>query len=284
MSRWLLGALAVMYCAAAGAANARAPERWIVASSYVAEIVVALGAADQIVGVGGGTDHIDALRSVPRLPGFRQSSAEPLLALAPQRVLMTDEWVVPATVTQLRAAGIRVEILDGEQTAAGVERRIRAVAALLGRPSAGERLVRRFRADMAEAQQFVARVKQRPRVVFILAGGARPTLVGGRGTNAAQLIELAGGHNVADQIDGFRTMSQESMIEAAPEIIVTNQDGLAAAGPSGPVALRAPGAALTPAGRAGRLVTVPGEYLQGMGILTPAGIRQLATQLHPELR
>jgi iron complex transport system substrate-binding protein len=264
--------------------RALASERWIVANSYVAEIVVALGAADQVVGVGGGTEHIAELRNVPRLPGFRQTSAEPLLALAPQRVLMTDEWVVPVTIAQLRAAGVQVELLDGEQSEAGVERRIRTVAALLGRVSAGEALVARFRREMAESRRFVAKAVRQPRVIFILAGGSRPTLVGGRGTNAAQLIELAGGRNVAAQIEGFRTMSQESMIEAAPEIIVTNLDGMARSGTGEPVALRAPGAALTPAGRSGRLVTVPGEFLQGMGILTPEGVRKLAIQLHPELR
>jgi ABC-type hemin transport system substrate-binding protein len=49
-----------------------------------------------------------------------------------------------------------------------------------------------------------------------------------------------------------------------------------------PVALSAPGAMATPAGKAGRLITVPGQYLQGMGILTPEGIRVLGRQLHPE--
>lgn len=264
-------------------ADTAPPERWIVANSYVAEIVVALGATQQVVGVGGGTEHIRELSAVPRLPGFRQSSAEPLLALAPSRVLMTDEWVVPNTVAQLRAAGVAVDVLDGEQTEAAVERRIRRVAALLKRTDQGEALIARFRREMSDARRLVARAPSRPRVLFILAGGARPTLVGGLGTNAAQLIELAGGVNVADQIDGFRTMSQESMIEAAPEIIVTNADGLALSAGGTPVALRAPGAALTPAGRNGRLVSIPGEYLQGMGILTPAGVTRLAALLHPGL-
>lgn len=265
-------------------AQAAQPDRYIVANSYVAEIVVALGAASDIAGVGGGTDHIPELRAVPRLPGFRQSSAEPLLALAPSHVLMTDEWVVAGTVEQLRAAGVDVHLLDGTQTEAGVERRIRTVASLLRREAAGEALITRFRNDMAEARRFVARAKSRPRALFVLAGGSRPTLVGGRDTNAAQLIEMAGGENVAATISGFRAISQEAMIESAPDIIVTNADGLTRIGGGLPVALRAPGAMLTPAGREGRLVSVPGEYLQGMGLLTPEGIRRMALQLHPELR
>jgi iron complex transport system substrate-binding protein len=189
---------------------------------------------------------------------------------------------VPQTVEQLRAAGVKVDVIDGEQSPAGVERRIRFVAQVLGRVSEGERLVQRFRKEMAEDAARVATVKRRPRALFILAGGNRPTLVGGKGTNVAALLDLAGADNVAEAFEGFKVMSQEAMIEAAPEFILTNKDGTT---PSDgvPVALRAPGALATPAGKAGRLITVPGQYLQGMGILTPQGIRELGRQLHPGL-
>lgn len=255
-------------------------ERWIVTNSYVADIVVALGGAPWIVAVGGGTDHIEALKGVPRLPGFRQTSAEPMLSVSPTRVLVTNEWTVPQTLEQLKAAGVVVDVLDAEQTPAGVERRIRLVASLMGEPARGEELVARFRRDMAEVSAQIARLKRRPRALFVLAGGARPTLVGGKGSNVAALLELAGAQNVASGVEGFKAMSTEAMIEAAPEFILTNQDGTTLAD-GVPVALRAPGARDTPAGKAGRLITIPGQYLQGMGILTPEGIRVLARQLHP---
>jgi iron complex transport system substrate-binding protein len=261
---------------------AQSAERLIVTNSYVADIVVELGGAAQVVAVGGGTEHLAALSKVPRLPGFRQTSAEPMLAVAPTRVILSAEWQVPQTVEQLRAAGVKVDVIDGEQSPAGVERRIRFVAQVLGRVSEGERLVQRFRKEMAEDAARVATVKRRPRALFILAGGNRPTLVGGKGTNVAALLDLAGADNVAEAFEGFKVMSQEAMIEAAPEFILTNKDGTT---PSDgvPVALRAPGALATPAGKAGRLITVPGQYLQGMGILTPQGIRELGRQLHPGL-
>ncbi|MFM8900906.1 MAG: hemin ABC transporter substrate-binding protein [Burkholderiales bacterium] len=257
-----------------------AAERLIVTNSYVAEIVVALGGASQIVAVGGGSDHLTELAKVPRLPGFRQTSAEPMLAVSPTRLLISNEWVVPQTLDQLRAAGVKVDVIDGEQTPAGVERRIRFVATVLGKVAEGERLVAKFRTDMNEVATQVAKLPRKPKALFVLAGGQRPTLVGGRGTNVAALLDLAGGDNVAETFDGFKVMSAEAMIEAAPEFILTNQDGTV---PSDgvAVALRAPGALATPAGKAGRLITVPGHYLQGMGILTPAGIREVARALHP---
>lgn len=263
-------------------ALAQKPERWIVTNSYIADIVVALGGAERIVAVGGGSDHIAELKAVPRLPGFRQTSAEPMLSVGPTRVVVSNEWTVPQTLDQLRAAGVAVDVIDAEQTPAGVERRIRHVARLLKKEAEGDKLVQRFQRELKEAQAFVARAPRRPRALFVLAGGARPTLVGGRGSNVAALLELAGAHNVAEGIEGFKVMSMEAMIEAAPEFILTNQDGTQAVD-GVPVALKAPGALATPAGKAGRLITIPGQYLQGMGILTPQGVLLLARQLHPGL-
>ncbi len=257
-----------------------AQERWVVTAAYAAEIVVALGGSSRIVALGGNTDHLEGLAHLPRLQGFRQTSAEPFLSFNPTRVLMTNEWVQPQTVEQLRAAGVKVDILDGEHNPAGVERRIRRIAELLGQAEAGEQLIRRFHQDMAAAAREVSAIKQRPRAIFILAGGKRPLLVGGRGTQAAALIELAGGINVAQDIEGFKPMSQESMIQAAPEVILTNKDGLTPTADGLPIALKSPGAAATPAARQGRVINIPDRYLGGMGIYTPQGIRLLMREMH----
>lgn len=275
----ILSAVMTLCLGSAGSAIAAATERWIVPNSYVAEIVVALGARDRVVGTGGGSDHILELEGVPRLRGFRQSSAEPMLSLAPTHLVMVRGWALPQVLAQMRAAGVKVEVLDDEQSPAGVARRVRAVAQLLGKAAEGERLIARFQLELAEVAALIAKQAKRPRALFVLAGGGRPTLVGGRGTNAAALLELAGAQNAAQGIEGFKVMSVEAMIEAAPEYILTNRDGTSA-NDGVPVALRAPGALQTPAGRAMRLITVPGHYLQGMGLLTPQGAMAVARQLH----
>lgn len=281
-SAGLIGAACMRLGHAQQASAAASAERWIVTNSYVAEIVVALGGAARIVAIGGGAQHLAELKGVPVLPGFRQTSAEPMLSVSPTRVVITSDWAMPQTLAQLRAAGVKVDVLDAAPTVAGAEVRIRAIARLMDVPAAGEALVARFRSELAQARARVARASRKPRALFILAGGGRPTLVGGRNSQAAMLIELAGGVNVADSVEGFKVMSQEAMIEAAPEFILTNQEGLTPADGL-PVALKAPGALYTPAGRAGRLITVPGHYLQGMGLFTPQGMLVLARQFHPDL-
>jgi iron complex transport system substrate-binding protein len=253
---------------------AHAKARWVVVDSHVVEIVAALGRRDVLVAVGGGTDHVEGLAGVPRLPGYRQTSAEPLLALGANRLLTTPERMAPQTLDQLRAAGMTIDLMDPESSPAGVTRRIRQVAKALGDEPAGEQLVARFESELAQARALVKPGSRQTRALFVLAGGGRPMVVGGIDTNPGQLIVLAGGVHAAPGLQGFKSLSPEAMIEAAPEIIITNRDGLVPRD-GAPLVLQAPGAMLTPAGRAGRVISLPGEYLQGMGLLTPRAIREL---------
>ena len=257
--------------------------RLVVLDSTLVEIIVALGGANRIVGTVSGVEHLPELAHTPKLPGFRQSSAESILALTPDVLLMGSDRALPQTLQQVAAAGVQVVRLGDEASEAAAEQRIRAVAHLLRRPARGEALARRFRQEMAQARAWVARAKSQPKAIFILAGGGRPTVAGGRGTNTAALLEMAGARNVANDFDGYRILSQEALLMAAPEFILTNEDGLVPSG-GAPAVLNAPGAAATPAARAGRLITLPGRYLQGLGLSTPEGIRLLAGRFHPELQ
>ena len=131
------------------------PPRYLVLGSYLAEIVVALGEADRVVGVGGGTEHVGELAHLPVVRGFRQSSAEGLLSMAPTDVLIGSAFARPETLDQLRDAGIRVHVFPTEiATLDIVPVRIREIGRLTGRTAEAEALVGRFEADLAEARAF----------------------------------------------------------------------------------------------------------------------------------
>ena len=251
--------------------------RWLSLQSFVSEIVVSLGGADRIVAVGGGQEHLTELSDRPRIPGFRQTSAEMLLALAPTDLLVTQEHLMPQTLQQLEAAGVRVHLLDARSDEAGVIARIAQIGQLLQTEAAAQDLSRQF-AEALAMQRGQATWRTAPRGVFILAGGGRPTVVAGGDTHPGALLRLAGAQNLADSLSGFKSLSQEFLAAAQPEFILTNPDGLQG---DPPVVLSAPGARLTAATQQQRLVALPGYLLQGMGIHTPQAIAQLHEALRP---
>ena len=259
-------------------------ERYLIIGSYLAEIMVELGVEDEIVGVSGGTDHIPELAGKPVIPGYRNTSAEAMLSLAPTVALLAGRQTRPEIVMQLQAAGVKVHLFPDDVVSLDiVPERIREIGRLIDRQDKAEQLVAEFEADLAAAIVFAERSTSRPRGLFILSGGGRPTVVAGSDTHIALLLRLAGAENVTHGISHFKPMSQEVMLEAAPEFILVNEEGLETKGGI-PVALSAPGALLTPAGQSGNVFALPGGYLQGLGLNSPKAIRAIAVQIHPELR
>jgi iron complex transport system substrate-binding protein len=73
-------------------------------------------------------------------------------------------------------------------------------------------------------------------------------------------------------------MSPEALVAAAPEVVLTTDEGLQAVG--GRAALLAsPGFAATPAGRAARVVSLDALLLLGFGPRLPAAVTALNQRL-----
>lgn len=256
--------------------------RLVVTDGGLAGIVVALGGANRLAAVGGDADHLAELVAVPRLPAIPEPTADPLLAFDPARVVLCAEWANPRTLDELHQAGVRVHVVDDEPTASGVARRIRVIAEVLDKSAEGEALVARFQQDMREVARLVARVRRRPRALFVRADEHQTLRVAGHRSAMSALLGLLGTDNVAGAFDGFEPLGRQDMIAAAPEVILTNPAGTVNhAGV--PLALHAPGALDTPAGRGHRVIAVQGPDLQGIGLHTPRGIRQLGRQIHPAI-
>lgn len=89
-------------------------------------------------------------------------------------------------------------------------------------------------------------------------------MAAGQDTAADAMIGLIGGTNAARGFTGYRPLSPESAVAAAPELVLVTRSGLASLG--GEDALWAlPGLSLTPAGRERRLLVEDDLALLGFG-------------------
>jgi iron complex transport system substrate-binding protein len=251
----------------AQAAPARA--RIVSLSSAISEIIFALGAGDQVVAVAQGITYPEAAAALPHVGPARTVTAEPVLQFRPTLVL-GDTTLPAATVQQLRAAGVRVELLPGD-AAANVSARVRTVGTLLNRRPRGDALADSLsRALTREAALPPLQV----RALFVYARGGTSAFVSGTGTGAHEMLTLAGARNAAVGFAGYRPVTAEAVAAAAPDVIVVPARGLSSiGGVSGLLAL--PGLAQTPAGRARRVVAVDDQLLLGFGPRTIDAVREL---------
>lgn len=277
MMRTTLAAIALS--GLAGAAWA-APERIVVAGGSLTEIVYALGAADRIVGVDLTSMYPAEAMERPQIGYYRQLAAEGILSLAPDLVLVSSDAGPPATIDQIRAAGIPVAVIPESFTPAGIPERVRAVGAALELPAEAEAIAAAVQSDLDAVEAALPVETEHPSAIFVLGLSNGAPLVAGAATAADAVITLAGGRNAFHDMEGYKPGATESIAAAQPDWIIFAAHAAQTVG--GPADLAAlPAFAGTEAAQEGRILIVDALYFLGMGPRAPMAIRDIATTLHP---
>ncbi|MFH7042901.1 hemin ABC transporter substrate-binding protein [Paucibacter sp. JuS9] len=263
-------------------AHAAPAQRLISVGGSMTEVVYALGAEASLVGVDSTSVYPAVARMLPDVGYMRTLSAEGLLALAPTLVLATEDAGPPAVLRQLELAKVPLHILRSEHRFEGLLARVERVGELLGRTPQARALVERMRNGWATGQQRVQQLSQAskpPRVLFVLAHSMAQLRISGEGTAADAMLTYAGARNALAGVSGYKQLTPEAAIAAAPDVILTTNEGLQAAGGIAPL-LQAPGLALTPAGRAKRVIAYDALELLGFGPRLPQLLPRLAESLY----
>jgi len=262
---------------------AEAAPRIVCLGGTLTEIVFALGAGDAVVGVDTSSTFPAATAAIPKVGYQRNVAAEGILALRPSLLLATSDAGPPAALQQLRDSGLKVEVLPSPLSVAATKATITAVAHAIGRDDAAAPLLAAIDSDVgrlpAQADGSTA-----PRVLFVYARGAGTLLVAGGETAADEMIRLAGARNAVTESNGFKPLTAESVIAAAPDVVLIPTQGLHSVGGSAGL-LQLPGLALTPAARQQRIVALDDLYLLGFGPRVAQAALELSQQLRsaPEL-
>lgn len=252
--------------------------RLVTISGAITEVVYALGAEAQLVGTDTTSLYPAAALKTAKVGYMRQLSAEGVLSLKPDAVIATTEAGPPVVLDQLRSAGVQLTLLKSEHTWDDVRTKVQAVGRAARREAAARELQARIDAEWAQLTQHIAaQTRPKPRVLFILSHGPSPQVAGAE-TAADAVIRFAGGVNALTGFAGYRPMTAEAMASAAPDVILTTDQGLEALG--GPQKFwQRPELALTPAYRRRALVSLDALLLLGFGPRLPLAVRQVHEQL-----
>lgn len=278
MRKSIVAALALLFTMTTSAVHPEA-ERIVALGGAVTEILYALGQQGKIVAVDTTSLYpADALQTKPNVGYFRAVSAEGVLSAQPTLILAVEGAGPPAALETLRQAGVSIKTVSDNPSPEGVSAKIQAIGHAMHVEADADRLAadvaRRF-ADLADRR---ARIEKPKRVLFVLSMQNERMLVGGRGTAADAIISLAGGVNAAADIQGYKAMTDEALMAAAPDAIVTMAGG-ASAKPQDIFAR--PALMNVPAARTQAVITMDGLYLIGFGPRAPDAARDLMDALYP---
>jgi iron complex transport system substrate-binding protein len=270
--------LAILALLLPGLAAAEPAQRVVSLGGSVTEIAVALGAGPRLIGRDATSGYPESITALPDVGYIRALSAEGVLGLGPD-LIISESGAGPAeAVEALRAAGVPFVEMPGEPTPAGVLDKITAVAAALDLPEQGAALRAEVAAGLAAAQARADAVTRRRSVLFVLALQGGRVMAGGEGTSAEGIIRLAGADNAATGFKGWKQITDEAVIAAAPDVILMMDRGGDLAVTADDV-LAHPALAQTPAAKAGRILRMNGMLVLGFGPRTP----QAAADLHAAL-
>lgn len=278
----LMGAILTQCTDRANAQAAAAPQRIVAAGGVVTEILYALGQESLIAAVDTTSRHPpQALKDKPNIGYVRALSVEGVLSTRPSLIIAIEGAGPPDAIKLLTEAGVRLARVPDEASEAGVIAKIEAVSALVNAGEAAPALMESVKAGFAQLAANRAKISKPRRILFVLAMQNGRPMVGGRNSAADAIIRLAGGINAGTEVEGYKPMTDEAVIAAAPDVILMmSRDS----NPSHSADIFAlPAFSVTPAAAAKSLITMDGLYLLGFGPRTPDAAHDLMAAVYPEL-
>jgi iron complex transport system substrate-binding protein len=255
--------------------------RIVSVGTAITETIYALGAGSRLVGVdNSSSEYLSQAAGLPKV-GLRTAlNAEGILSLKPTLIIITMDTGPPQVIDQLKNSGVTTLTMNANYTVQSVKAKIEIIARALGLEAKGQELSNSIDNDMKNVKSLMDRALATPKVLFVGRGPNMPNAtMSGRGTTIDEMIRVAGGKNPMSDFEGFKEMTDEAVVNAAPDIILMTEksfervDGV----------LKFPGVALTPAGRNRRIVAVSDMYFQGFGPGVGRAVYDLTLKLHPEV-
>ncbi|MFT4812707.1 MAG: iron complex transport system substrate-binding protein [Paracoccaceae bacterium] len=283
MRRALFTATICLLASLAVAQEKNSYSRIVSIGGSLTEIVYELGAEDLLIAVDTTSGYPEsALAKLPNVGYMRTLSAEPILALNPDLVMVSSDAGPLQVLDQLREAGTKVVVIEDLPSVEGIYGKILEVSKLVDRDQQGQFLIETIRADFIDAMNLISQVEDHPRVLFLLSVGSGAPLAAGEATSANTVIKLAGGQNVMSQMNGYKPVSPESIVVGAPDFVLIPQRAFDLFG-SIEAVFKLPDLIATPAAQNQNLLVFDGLYLMGFGPRSVKAVLDLAKALHPNL-
>jgi iron complex transport system substrate-binding protein len=259
-----------------------APTRIVSLVPALTEMLFALGAGPQVVGVSSFDDFPPDVKKLPRVGALLDPDMERILSLRPDLVIVYGSQT--DIQAQLERAKIRAYSYR-HAGLAGVFLTLRDLGANVGRPQDAERVVQNIQMRLDAIK---ARVASRPAVRTLLVferdpGSLRGVYASGGIGFMHDILAIAGGSNVfADVTREAVQPSVETILARAPELILEIRPMGVAAGDIPKERHAWDGLASVPAVKNGRIHIEIDDYLVVPGPRVADAAETIARILHPE--
>lgn len=189
----------------------------------ITEILVGLDAGNRIIAADTYSSDVDGISPEICTIDFANLNIEELTALSPDVVIVSGMSMGGSEdpYAALKDAGVNVIYVPTSSSIESVKLDIEFLAGYVGAEARGAELIADIDTAVAEISLKASKITEKKKVYFEM--GAAPYLYScGKGTFIDEVIQLIGAENIYGGEEGWLSNSEESVIAANPDVIVTN--------------------------------------------------------------
>lgn len=195
--------------------------RIISLAPHVTELIYAVGAGRQLVGIDSASDFPASAKNLPRIGDYNRINFERVAALNPDLVIGWTSGNRPADIYKLRQMGIPVLLTDAYRLT-DVARLLRLIGKVTARSVTGETAARTFESGLSKLRK---RYRATPTRRVFYQVWDKPLMTIGANHWISDAIMLCGGRNIfADSNAVSPIVSLEAVVARMPEMIIGGSD------------------------------------------------------------
>ena len=257
-----------------------ANQRIVIAGGALTEIVFALGAGDQVIGVDKTSSFPEKVKQLPQVGYWKLLNIEGILSLKPSLFITLSDVEPENIIDQVNQS--KVDVLALKRIPGTIDllyENINKIAVKLDKQKEGQALIERIKTNIADIEAKVATHAQKTKVLALMSMGGNNS-VAGKNTTIDALITIAGGENLANH-NSFKSYTAESLITLNPEVIILNKHSIDQLGGLDKVNT-IPGITETAAFKNNRITIIDDSYLFGIGPRVDEAAKILFQSFYPQ--
>ena len=199
-------------------------EKIITTAPSNTEVLVGLGVADKLVAVDKYSEGIEGLNEdIPKMD-MNKPDAEAIIALEPDIIIASGYNKIGSAEDPYKAiveAGIPVVYIPSSDSINGIYEDIDFIADITGTEKEGKELVESIKKEVEEVKAIGDTITDKKKVYFEIGSGSALYSFG-NSTFLNEMIEIVGAENIFKDQESWISPSQEAVIDANPDVILTN--------------------------------------------------------------
>lgn len=249
--------------------------RLISLSPNITETIYAINRGAKIVGRTEFDNYPEYVEGIDSVGSLEDPDMEKIVDLLPELVIASTN-LKEENIEQLEEAGIKVLVFEDHKSFAGTYEVIKNVGIAIDAQSEAKQVIEDMNTTVNEVEEKVKGEKEKS-VYYVVGYGKDGDFTAGGDTFIGKMIEMAGGNNIASDVEGW-SYNLDRLTEKDPEIlIVSDREGVKED------IQNAKGYKDLTAVKEGKVYTINEDILDRHGPRLSKGLRELANIIHPEV-